>query len=111
MAHAAASTQCFRLAGLIFCTATAVFAQSGATGTIVGTVSDSSGALVPGATVVITNSVKNLSQQTVTTSAGTYSIPSLLPGPYSVAVTANGFSKETVTGVELPVGKEITVDV
>jgi hypothetical protein len=88
-----------------------VFAQSGATGTIVGTVTDSSGAVVPGATVIITNTAKNLNQQTVTTSAGTYAVPSLLPGPYSVAVTVKGFSKETVTGVELAVGKEITVDV
>lgn len=111
MAHAARSNACTRLAGLAFCFATAAFAQSGATGTIVGTVSDSSGAVVPGATVVITNTAKNLNQQTVTTSAGTYSIPSLLPGSYSVAVTANGFSKQTITGVDLAVGKEVTVDI
>jgi hypothetical protein len=75
------SSPCFRLAALALCAATGVLAQSGATGTIVGTVTDSFGGVVPGATVIITDTAKNVSQQTVTTSAGTYSIPSLLPGP------------------------------
>jgi Carboxypeptidase regulatory-like domain len=107
----ALSHTCVKLAVLTLCLATGVFAQSGATGTIVGSVSDSSGAVVSGATVLVTNTAKNVSQQTVTNASGKYSVPSLLPGFYSVAVTANGFSKETVNGIDLAVGKEVSIDV
>jgi Carboxypeptidase regulatory-like domain len=87
------------------------FGQSGATGTIVGTVSDSSGALVQGAAITVTNTATNVDQQTVSTSSGTYSVPSLMPGSYRVAVTARGFSRGVVTGIDLAVGKQVTVDI
>src|ERR1019366_324735 len=55
-------------------------AQSGATGTIVGTVPDASGAVVPGAAVSVINVGTNTHQNTVTSPSGTYSVPGLLPG-------------------------------
>jgi outer membrane receptor protein involved in Fe transport len=63
------------------------------TGTLRGQVLDSQGAVVVGATVDVTNQATNVSQQIVTTSAGTYILPSLNPGSYSVAVDSKGFKK------------------
>src|ERR1700722_11295891 len=88
-----------------------IFAQSGATGTIVGTVTDTSGAVIANAKIIITNVATNISQGTVTSAAGTYSVPSLLPGSYQVTVASAGFSTQVTTGVELSVGKEATIDV
>jgi hypothetical protein len=86
-------------------------AQSGgATGTIVGTVVDSTGALIPGAQVSITESDTNVTQQTTTSSSGSYSVASLKPGTYRVTVVAPGFSTTTVLKVELVVGSEQRVD-
>src|SRR5580704_6726127 len=87
------------------------FAQSGATGTIVGTVTDTSGAVVPNARVSITNVATNAKQNTVTSAAGAFSVPSLLPGSYQVEVASEGFSTQLVTGVELDVGKEVAIKV
>ena len=85
-------------------------AQTGATGTIVGTISDSSGAVIPGARVTATNTATNVVHESVTSSSGTYAVPSLMPGSYRIQATAAGFSNESVTNVELAVGREITVD-
>ena len=86
-------------------------AQSGgATGTIVGTVVDSTGAVIPGAQVSITEADTNVTQQTTTSAAGTFSVASLKPGTYRVTVVAKGFSTTTALNVELTVGSEARVD-
>ena len=82
-------------------------AQSGATGTIQGSVTDSSGALVPHAKVIVTNTAQNVSQQSATDSAGAFAVPDLIPGPYRVSVSATGFSTEVVNGINLSVGKVV----
>jgi hypothetical protein len=68
-------------------------AQIAGTGEITGTVTDSSGAVVGGATVTVTLVDQNTSTVRTTTGAGDYSITPLTPGTYSVTVTANGFEK------------------
>jgi len=86
-------------------------AQSGgATGTIVGTVVDSTGAVIPGAQVSITEADTNVTQQTTTSAAGTFSVASLKPGTYRVTVVAKGFSTTTALNVELTVASEARVD-
>src|SRR6266700_7808189 len=70
-----------------------LFAQAGATGTILGTVTDSSGAIVPDAKVTVTNTATNAEFRTTTSSAGDYNAPDLNPGPYKVTVQAAGFQK------------------
>jgi hypothetical protein len=86
-------------------------AQSGgATGTIVGTVVDSTGALIAGAKVSITGAYTNVSVQTTTSSSGSYTVASLKPGTYRVTAVANGFETTTVSNVELVVGSEQRVD-
>jgi Carboxypeptidase regulatory-like domain len=86
-------------------------AQSGgATGTIVGAVVDSTGALIAGAQVNITESDTNVTSQTTTSSSGSYTVASLKPGTYRVAAGASGFSTTTVLNVVLTVGSEVRVD-
>ncbi len=61
------------------------------TGTLRGQVVDPSGAVVPDAQVTVSNQQTGVSVKALTTSAGTYEFPSLLPGTYKVVVEAKGF--------------------
>ena len=63
----------------------------GAAGTIFGRVTDPNGAVVPGATVTITNTATNQSVSTTSSGVGTFSSPVLTPGNYSVRVDSPGF--------------------
>ncbi len=63
------------------------------TGALLGTVQDSSGAVVPHATVTLTNEGTNVVNTTTTGSQGFYTFPTLDPGEYSVSVVASGFKK------------------
>jgi hypothetical protein len=79
------------------------------TGTIVGTVKDPGGAVVPKATVTVTNTDKNVVVRTVQTDAnGAYVAPLLPIGHYSVAVMADGFKKAAQTNIELNVSDKLT---
>ncbi len=66
-----------------------------------GTVRDPSGAVVPKATITVTNVRTNISVKGETDDAGFYTIPSLRPGEYSVTAESAGFSKIVRTGVTL----------
>ena len=79
-------------------------------GTLRGTVFDPSGAVVPGATVTVTNQQTNVSQTATTTSAGTYVFPNLIVGQYSVSVTATKFSRYERKGVEVLPNQVVTAD-
>ena len=81
-----------------------------AVGAIVGTVTDPSGAVMPGATVTATNEATQVSQSTVTGSAGTYTIPHLLVGTYTVSADAKGFQKGSTSGITLDVSQQREVN-
>jgi hypothetical protein len=68
-------------------------AQLAGKGQIDGTVTDASGAAIPGAQVVVKSNQTSLSTNTTTTSSGDFSLPTLDPGEYTVTITANGFQK------------------
>lgn len=86
------------------------FAQE-ITGTLVGTVRDTSGAIVPGASVIITDAQKNTVVRTLTTdNEGAFSAPNLNVGTYTVTVEAANFKKTVQTEVKLDVGARRTVD-
>ncbi len=94
----------------IVCLAIAALAQD-VTGTINGTVTDPTGALVPDAKVTIRNSDKNTVERTVTTDAqGNYSAPLLAVGHYTVTVEKPGFKAATRTDVVLNVNQKITLN-
>ena len=60
-------------------------------GSITGTITDSTGGIVPDAAVTATNTATNVVSRTATNESGVYAIPALLPGTYKVRVEKNGF--------------------
>ena len=88
-----------------------MFGQGGATGTILGTVTDSSGAIVQNAQVIVTSVGTGQAYKTTTTSAGDYNAPSLNPGSYSLTVQAAGFSKAQTDQFVLAVDQQVRVNV
>src|SRR5271154_2120966 len=80
-------------------------------GTILGSVSDSSGAVVPGATVTIKNLDTGLTRTVSTSDDGSYSAPELPIGNYSVTVEKAGFKSGVVTGIRVEVSTERRADV
>ena len=90
-------------------TATPLHAQV-ATGTILGNVTDSSGAAVPGATVTATNVDTQLSRDTTTDESGQYALRLLPLGNYKVEVTLTGFKTFSQTGILLEVGRNARID-
>jgi hypothetical protein len=78
------------------------------TGTIAGTVTDQSGAVLPRGTVTVTNRATGASRTAQTGGDGTFSVPSLPPGPYDVLIEASGF-QPTVSPVEVATGSTTTV--
>ena len=80
------------------------------TGSIAGTVTDQSGAVVPNAKVIITDTDKKAVVREMTTgTAGEYSAPGLPIGHYSVSVEAANFQKYVQTNIALNVNEKLTV--
>src|SRR5205814_7101744 len=77
-----------------------VFAQK-ISGTISGTVTDPQGAVVPGASVTITDQATNATRSTKSGSTGSYVFPEVDPGIYTVKVAGAGFREFVEKGVEL----------
>ncbi|HET8547282.1 MAG TPA: carboxypeptidase regulatory-like domain-containing protein, partial [Bryobacteraceae bacterium] len=98
-----------RVSFLLFVCAFALSAQV-ATQSIIGSVTDRTGATVPGAQVVITNVDTNLSRDAVTDEKGQYAIRLLPTGNYRVEITAQGFKKFVQTGVTLDIDRTARVD-
>ena len=90
---------------------TGIAAAQVTTGTILGTVRDKSGSAIAGAQVTITETDKGTSQQLMTDDEGTYTVPFLIPGTYSVTVEKQGFRKQLRTGLTLQVDQKARVDV
>ena len=80
------------LASLLFAAIAAPAAQNGNSATVRGTVTDPSGAVIPGATVAISNSVSGLNRTLQTDATGQFEVDNLPFNPYSVSVSAPGFS-------------------
>ncbi len=82
----------------------------GNSGTIRGTVTDSSGAVIAGASVGVTNSGTNQVRETQTTSEGFYAVPLLPPGNYRLSVTSKGFKRAQDENILLQVGDQLTLN-
>ncbi|HYP26743.1 MAG TPA: TonB-dependent receptor [Blastocatellia bacterium] len=83
----------------------------GTTSRVTGTVLDSGGAIIPGATVTLTNEATQISYTTDTTSTGTYVFDSVQVGTYTVTVEKSGFKKFVSAGNQLSIGQPMTVNV
>ena len=75
-------------------------------GTLTGSVTDSSGLVIPGARVSIKNAATGVTRDVTTDAAGFYTAPNLIPGTYDVSATASGFAAELRTGITLTVGAQ-----
>ena len=89
---------------------TSLFAQT-FRGTILGTVTDPQGAVVAGATVNVRNVNTGLERSTATSGDGSYSVPELPIGTYTVTVSQTGFQKSVTSNVAVDVASEKRVDV
>ncbi|HEU5401970.1 MAG TPA: TonB-dependent receptor [Terriglobales bacterium] len=92
-------------------TLSAGWGQSLAGGTIAGTVTDASGAVVPGATVTVLNTANGAKQETSTSSDGLFQFPVLAAGKYTLTVTKAGFATVQQSDVSLAVGGELNLPV
>jgi hypothetical protein len=82
-----------------------------ARGTIQGTVTDPQGAVIPGATVVVTNTDTGTARTALSSEIGYYEAPFLDAGTYSVSVELSGFKKTTRPGVVLNAGMKVVVNI
>src|SRR5919106_5001577 len=88
----------------------AVAAAQTATGNIEGVITDQTGAVIPGATVLVRNMETNLTRELTTDEAGRYRATALQPGSYEVTVTLAGFEGTPVANVQVLVGQTQPVD-
>ncbi|HEV2425251.1 MAG TPA: carboxypeptidase regulatory-like domain-containing protein [Terriglobia bacterium] len=102
----------FALAGFAFLLTcfTSTLLRAQAVGEITGSVTDPSGAVVPGATITATNTATGVPQTTLSTSAGTYTLHRLPVGTYTVAAEAKGFRQAQATQVTLDVSQQREVN-
>jgi len=104
----------FAMAGLAILTVLLIVSPAShaqITGTITGTVSDSSGAVVPGASVALMNQESKDIRGTVSDSAGYFAFPSVLPGTYTVKVEAKGFKAFEQTDLVIQASDKRNVNV
>lgn len=94
---------------LLFLSSTPARAQV-TTADLVGTIRDSSGGVVPGVTVTLTNEATGVNRTATTGEGGTYIFTSLQPGRYRLTAEIQGFRKVERTGVELQVNQRAQID-
>ncbi len=100
------SVACFT----VFMLGASLFSQ-GSAGRILGSVTDQTGAIIPGVTVTIRDVDRGTTRTIVTDEAGLYNAPNLLPGTYTIRVELSGFATAERPNIKLEVGQDIRVDV
>ena len=101
---------CVIFLAFLFCAAGVAFGQGTDLGTIRGTVTDSTGAVIPDAMVTATDTLTNALRETKTNSQGNYEMFGLRPGTYRVVITAAGMSKKEITDVVLNGSDTVAAD-
>src|SRR5258708_7866767 len=87
------------------------WAQSTDSGTVVGTVTDPSGAVVPGVAVTLTDISTNVSRSTVTNESGRYTVVNVTPGTYNLTFAKQGFANTKVNRQQVTVGLAVTQNI
>ncbi|MGB5015433.1 MAG: carboxypeptidase-like regulatory domain-containing protein, partial [Pyrinomonadaceae bacterium] len=88
-----------------------VLAQSTLTGGVTGKVTDPQGAIVPNATVKVTNTGTNSTVTVTANNEGAYSVTNLQPGTYRLEISSGGFAPSKAEGVVVEVGRATNIDV
>lgn len=94
---------------MVFFCGTRLTAQD-TTATILGSVSDPSGAAVGNADVTVTNTQTNIAVDTKTTESGAYTVPNLIPGTYSITIKVQGFQTISIPNVTVAAGDRRRAD-
>ncbi len=100
----------FTLAAFVLLFSSVAFGQRDL-GTITGIVTDASGAAVPNATITVLENATGVTHSTQTNDSGNYSIPTLLPGTYTVTIEAAGFQKAQQKNVIVNPGQPTGADI
>ena len=87
-----------------------ISAQATSSGTIIGTVTDSSGALIPESTVTVTDQATKSVRTAISNKQGQYIIPDLPPATYDIKVTKTGFSTDEIPELTVSVGTQTTAN-
>ena len=95
---------------LLFLAKPVTLSAQQAASAINGTVTDASGAIIPGATLTLSNSATGLSITTQTNSAGIYNFVNVMPAAYSIKVVKEGFNTLTEAGIVMQVNQTATYD-
>src|SRR5215469_18073920 len=93
---------------VFLCTGLA-FSQ-GTTALLSGSITDPTGAAVPGAAVTVTNIETDQIVKTITNDKGEYALPSMASGTYRIVVTKAGFKAGSIAGVEIAAGVNATAN-
>src|SRR5262249_17793985 len=101
----------FSLVALALCVTSILTAGQGFRATIVGRVTDQSGAVVSNVTITVTNAGTNEIRTAQTNETGDYTVPQLLPGEYLLTAERTGFMKEVVRKLVLETNQQLRVDV
>src|ERR1700740_1415490 len=83
--------------------------QSVISGDITGSVTDPSGASIPGAAIALTNLSTNVSEKTTTNAQGSYRFAFVPRGTYQIKVSASGFQNQARSGIVVTAGQPTTV--
>ena len=94
--------------GFLFLFSAVVWAQD--TASIVGTITDTSGAVIPNAKIVVSNPERGFTRDLISNSAGEYTAARIPIGNYVVTVEVKGFQKLVRSGITLEVGQTLRVD-
>lgn len=92
-------------------TALSAFGQMGATGTILGSVTDNSGKSLAHVSVAVTNIASGVTKKTNTSSVGSFAVQYLSPGTYELQVSAKTYTKTVVENIDLVVAQKVRQDV
>jgi hypothetical protein len=98
------------LFALVISNSRCALAQATSGGTIVGTVTDPSGAVIPGATITVTDPATKTSRTTVSNKSGQYIVQDVQPGVYDVKTTKPGFSTDNIAALTVSVGSQTTAN-
>jgi hypothetical protein len=95
---------------LAVCVSTPALYAQGVGAAIQGTVRDTTGAVIPGATITVVSTETNLQRAAISNSAGLFSVPDLPPGKYRVQVSRQGFQTRVIENIELVVGQQLVLN-
>jgi len=98
-----------KLVAFFALTQVGAFAQAGL-GNITGTVVDSTGLVMPGVSVVLTQQSTQTKRSVTTNGSGVFELPSILPGQYTIAISARGFREKRLEGIDVNGFQQISLN-